>query len=47
MNGERVSTVPNAIADIAAVSYETSTGKQLPPPLPQKTVKAAKRNSVH
>ena len=43
MNGGRVSAMQNAIADIAAASYESFTGTQLPPPPSPKVVKAAKK----
>ena len=44
MNGGHVSRMQNAIAEIAAASYESFTGKPLPPPAPQKVTKAATKN---
>jgi beta-lactamase class A len=45
-NGGRVSAMQNAIAEIAAASYEWFTGRELPPPPAPKVVKAAKKKEV-
>ena len=46
-NGGRVSVMQNAIAEIAAASYESFTGTQLPLPPPPKVMKAAKKRPAH
>jgi beta-lactamase class A len=43
MNGGHVSAMQNAIAEIAAASYESFTGTELPPPPPPKAIKAARK----
>jgi beta-lactamase class A len=47
MNGGRVSAMQNVIADIAAASYESFTGTQLPPPPAPKAIKAGKKKPAH
>lgn len=45
-NGGHVAAMQRAIAEIAAASYESFTGTQLPPPPPPKAIRTAKKKSV-